>query len=74
MSERITSKRDGHWLVFDDERRVTGCHCGFEADMDSDCGWGDSVVDHIWNAAQHKAQNRRQARIVRKIGVEKRGY
>lgn len=36
-----------HWLMFDAARQVTGCHCGFEADMDSDCGYGDSVVDHL---------------------------
>jgi hypothetical protein len=50
--ERISSRSDGHWLVFDNERRVTGCHCGFEADVDSDCGWGDSVVDHIYAAGR----------------------
>jgi hypothetical protein len=36
-----------HWLVFNDEREVSGCHCGFRADLDSDCGWGDSVVEHL---------------------------
>lgn len=53
MSDRIASQRNGHWLVFNDERHVTGCHCGFEADVDSDCGWGDSVVDHIYNAGRN---------------------
>ena len=36
-----------HWLLFDKARQVTGCACGFRADMEEDCGYGDSVVDHL---------------------------
>jgi hypothetical protein len=36
-----------HWLIFDAARQITGCACGFPADLDEDCGWGDSVVDHL---------------------------
>lgn len=36
-----------HWLLFDKDRQIVGCRCGFRADMDSDCGWGDSVVEHL---------------------------
>lgn len=37
---------DKHWLAFGSDRQIVGCHCGFKAE-DSDCGWGDSVVQHI---------------------------
>lgn len=40
-------RRLDHWLVFNGKREVVGCHCGFVADLDSDCGWGDSVVTHL---------------------------
>lgn len=43
--------RNEHWLIFNDGREVVGCHCGFEADNDSDCGWGDSVVEHLFRVA-----------------------
>ena len=36
-----------HWLLFNAAREITGCHCGYQADMESDLGWGDSVVDHL---------------------------
>jgi hypothetical protein len=46
--------REGHWLLFDmidhgrlQQRVVSGCHCGFKADVEADCGWGDSVVEHL---------------------------
>lgn len=43
----ITHRTTGaHWLVFDHERRIVGCHCGFAAHPD-DTGFGDSVIDHI---------------------------
>lgn len=35
-----------HWLIFNAEREVVGCHCGFVA-ADEDEGYGDSVVDHL---------------------------
>lgn len=35
-----------HWLRFDSDRLIVGCNCGFLADPD-DCGWGDSVVEHL---------------------------
>lgn len=36
-----------HWLLFDHERRVMGCQCGFRADVEDDEGDGDSVVSHL---------------------------
>lgn len=51
MTAGLTDAEREHWLIFDDERRVTGCHCGFQADMDADCGWGDSVVEHLMTTA-----------------------
>lgn len=39
--------REDHWLLFDRARRVVGCRCGFKADVEADCGWGDSVVKHL---------------------------
>lgn len=36
-----------HWLKFDDQRRVTGCQCGFTSDLEQTCGWGDDVVAHL---------------------------
>lgn len=44
LSRRLNS---GHWLIFDRDRLITGCHCGFLADVESDAGYGDSVLDHI---------------------------
>lgn len=35
-----------HWLVFDRDQAVVGCHCGFAAD-EADSGFGDSVVAHL---------------------------
>lgn len=37
---------DEHWLLFD-AWRIVGCHCGFKADVEADCGRGDSVVAHL---------------------------
>lgn len=45
--QKMEELRMQHWLVFDAKRRVIGCHCGFPADMESDCGWGDSVANHL---------------------------
>lgn len=36
-----------HWLIFNSARQITGCACGFAADVDADYGYGDSVVDHL---------------------------
>lgn len=36
-----------HWLVMDGDRAIAGCHCGFVAETDSDCGYGDSVLKHF---------------------------
>lgn len=36
-----------HWLLFDEGRRVIGCQCGFDADVEADAGYGDSVVAHL---------------------------
>ena len=50
---RIERVADSHWLMFDGERRIVGCHCGFRADLEADCGWGDSVRVHlkeVWSA------------------------
>jgi len=43
---------DQHWLIFADHPQggvanVTRCVCGFPADVESDCGYGDSVLKHI---------------------------
>lgn len=38
--------RHRHWLLFDAERRIMGCHCGYRA-SEADDGWGDSLVDHF---------------------------
>jgi hypothetical protein len=49
---QVEALMERHWLLFDrKERQIVGCHCGFEADNDSDCGWGDSVVRHLFEAA-----------------------
>lgn len=42
-----------HWLMFNAKREVVGCHCGFKADVDADCGWGDSVVEHLLENPLH---------------------
>ncbi len=47
---------DDHWLVFNDAREVTGCHCGFRAQPD-DCGWGDSVVAHLRSLPAEQQQD-----------------
>lgn len=44
-TDRVSNRT--HWLVVNVGREVVGCHCGFEAHPD-DCGYGDSVVDHIY--------------------------
>lgn len=36
----------GHWLTFNGDRHIVGCHCGFTAHPD-DMGYGDSVLDHF---------------------------
>lgn len=48
-----------HWLVFDlsietPSPWITGCQCGFVADVDSDMGFGDSVVDHLLSVAAER--------------------
>ena len=43
----VDAAESPHWLIFNSARQVTGCACGFAADVDSDCGFGDSVVDHL---------------------------
>ena len=51
MPEPVVDQiRQQHWLVVDEERRITGCHCGFVADLDSDVDYGDSVLVHIIKA------------------------
>lgn len=50
-----------HWLTFDPATRdVTGCACGFRADLDSDCGWGDSVVAHLLDTGRGAAERERE--------------
>jgi hypothetical protein len=34
-------------MLFNDKREIVGCHCGFKAVDEEDCGWGDSVVQHL---------------------------
>lgn len=36
-----------HWLIFNAAREIIGCHCGFQADVENDYGYGDSVVHHL---------------------------
>lgn len=46
-SDYLTRRKDsGHWLKFIDGK-VTGCACGFVADIEADSGYGDSVLDHF---------------------------
>jgi hypothetical protein len=54
----LGSLRAKHWLVFNEiGTGLTGCHCGFPADYDSDCGYGDSIVAHLLSVGldQHAA-------------------
>jgi hypothetical protein len=55
--EPVLSRRvqGGHWLLFDDERHITGCCCGFAADPD-DAGYGDSVLDHFEQVVRAECQ------------------
>lgn len=45
----------GHWLVFDAERTIVGCFCGFRADVESDAGYGDTVLDHFEAVVRREA-------------------
>lgn len=53
-----------HWLIFGPEhtdpdiasRPVTGCACGFRADLNEDLGFGDSVVDHLLEVGANAAR------------------
>jgi hypothetical protein len=45
----------GHWLKFNNGE-IVGCQCGVRADMDSDCGWGDSVVAHLVDVGAEAAR------------------
>lgn len=67
---------EGHWLKFNKTtREVIGCQCGFAADIDSDCGWGDSVVRHFFDvgaAAARPVHYRESAASVRKIAAVSR--
>lgn len=56
----------GHWLIVDDDRRVTGCHCGFPA-AESDEGYGDSVVGHLYRAGA--LEQRRLVAFARSLGA-----
>lgn len=46
LTRRARDEAERHWLIFDNERHVTGCHCGFPADPGDD-GYGDSIVMHL---------------------------
>lgn len=52
-----------HWLMFNAEREVVGCHCGFEADMEADSGYGDSVVRHLMHTAWDEGWHANDARV-----------
>ncbi|WP_026931196.1 hypothetical protein [Glycomyces tenuis] len=54
-SLRSNQVSDSHWLKFNADCQVTGCQCGFRADLDSDCEFGDSVVAHLLDVG-HIAQ------------------
>jgi len=46
--QAIDDLNSKHWLKWNTiARTITGCQCGFRADVDSDCGFGDSVVAHL---------------------------
>lgn len=66
MNEDLTKD---HWLTWGEyrvgdgygggsyEHRIVGCHCGFTANNDADCGWGDSVVRHLMQIAWEQGFN-----------------
>ena len=53
-----------HWLIFGPEhtdpdiaqRPITGCACGYRADLNEDHGFGDSVVDHLLEVGANAAR------------------
>jgi hypothetical protein len=49
LNEAIRAPLQRHWLVVQPSGAVSGCHCGFTAELD-DCGYGDSVLAHILDA------------------------
>lgn len=60
-AERMLVRRVGekHWLLFEvrsGRLMVTGCACGFEADVEADCGYGDSVVRHLLSAPRESVR------------------
>jgi hypothetical protein len=69
LTRQARGEAEQHWLIFDNERHVTGCHCGFPADPGDD-GYGDSIVMHLLTIgaaalsaelAEAKAEARRES-------------
>jgi hypothetical protein len=69
LTRQARGEAERHWLIFDNERHVTGCHCGFPADPGDD-GYGDSIVMHLLTIgpaalsaelAEAKAEARRES-------------
>lgn len=57
-----------HWLKWDTiARTITGCQCGFAADIDSDCGFGDSVVLHLLEVGAEAASIERGREIAEQM-------
>lgn len=72
LTRRARDEAERHWLIFDNERHVTGCHCGFPADPGDD-GYGDSIVMHLLTIgaaalsaelAEAKAESERLTRLL----------
>lgn len=60
MNVDMDALKAKHWLKFD-KRQITGCQCGFPADTDSDCGYGDSVANHLMEVGAAEGQAERDA-------------
>ena len=57
MNVDIDALKAKHWLKFD-RLVITGCQCGFKANTDSDCGFGDSVANHLMEVGIEAAGGR----------------
>ncbi|MEU5156785.1 hypothetical protein [Glycomyces sp. NPDC021274] len=56
--QAIEGLNSRHWLKWNTiTRTITGCQCGFGANEDSDCGFGDSVVAHLLKVAAEAAED-----------------
>jgi hypothetical protein len=65
-AQAIEDLNQKHWLKWNTiARTITGCQCGFGANEDSDCGFGDSVVAHLLEvgAGASRAAHYREAAV-----------